>query len=272
MATDHVSDCKRLLRMYYLVTSVPVELTAMEADRFEGMRWKVFEHATSAVHLAETPIGLPHDTSLTFHDVPSLLTLARAALEGSLALQYVLLSPDPAERLFRTRVWTLGGFLERRNTATFTERGKAIRDSDLEEAGRLKQELLGDRVFKALPAKRQTEALAGKWRGPHKWHQIAGQVGYDVRFFTDAYSFLSGTAHSSGLAAFLAWKLKGVPAQREYARSAITHLKVPIAKVLLAYIGRFPHTKAMLDREPEEAELVNLCSQLDSGWSDASLT
>lgn len=89
MPTDNLDECRRLLRMYHLVAEAGkgVALGPEEDERFDGMLWKVFVHAATAVHLADTPIGFPHDPRKTYIDVPSLLTVTRAALEGAVAFK-----------------------------------------------------------------------------------------------------------------------------------------------------------------------------------------
>lgn len=266
MVADSLAECRRLLRMYWLVVEAGkgVTLSEGEDERFDGMIWKVFVHAATAVHLADTPVPLPHDPTKTYVDVPSLCTVTRAALEGAVALQYVMLSPDSAElRRFRVLVWKLGGFLDRKDMVAMTEEGERVKAEDAEAAEQLQAELRADPTFLDLDEKRQRDALKGNWRGPLSWVKTAEEVGYDAGTFADIYRFLSSVAHSSGLSAYLAWMLKGVDAQREHARRAISLLRVPVARVTLAYLRRFPSARGPLDAEPAEAELVELCASLD---------
>lgn len=160
-------------------------------------------------------------------------------------------------------MWKLGGFLERRDVLAITDEGKRIKADDAKEAENLRAKLRSDPVFLGLAEARQKAALKGAWRDPHSWPETAARVGYDLGFFSDTYRLLSSVAHSSGLSAFLAQMLRGVPAQRDYAAIATTVLRVPLAKTILAYVGRFPSARSPLDAEPDEAQLVDICATLD---------
>lgn len=121
-------DLASLLRLNYDLVEALVgkKLRDKRLRYSEGLAWKLFSHAATALHLVQngTKPDIP-DLEIDLVDWASIQVLARACTEAAIAFDYVFCRPvteDEAE--FRYFAWMLAGFVKRESFPVQTAAGR----------------------------------------------------------------------------------------------------------------------------------------------------
>ena len=263
-----LEDTRRLVELFRSILRAPIQITEAEDGLMQALCLKLMSHATTALRLAEEPTRMPSGQG-QFTDVGSVYALARTAYETALVLHFVFLVPESIAPSGRRRLrflrWDLAGYVQTEDWAATQPENAKLKQEYARAAEKIREALKKHDEFLKLPEKKQKgmgrvptqgDALKGKEWKEEKWWELAVEMGIKEGHFRPSYAFLSAWAHSDSLSA---GQLSNMPepARRVMASVALHHLAVPLAKTILAYGARFPHARAVLEKNPEDVEFVD---------------
>ncbi len=167
----------------------------------EGLVWKLFVHAATALHLVKngTKPNIP-DLEINFVDWASIQILARACAEVVIAFDYVFCEPttdDEAE--FRYLAWMLVGFVKRESFPVQTPEGKQQIAKDVKINAQMRGRIQKTVAFQALTERQKKTVLQGKNWHPNTSLSTMSQVVFGSLLGGPMYSFMSSHAHADAL-------------------------------------------------------------------------
>lgn len=278
-AQTALEDTRRLVELFRSTLRAPIEITEAEDGLMQALCLKLISHAATTIRLAEEPTRMPSGEG-QFTDVGSNYALARTAYETALVLHFVFLVPvsvvSPGKRWLRFLRWDLAGYVQTEEWAAIQPENAKRKQEYVKIACQIRDSIRKHAEFLKLPEKKQRgmgrvptqgDVLKGKAWKEEAWWELAAEMGIKQGHFRPSYAFLSAWAHSDSLSA---GQLSNMPepARRVMASVALHHLAVPLAKTILAYAARFPHARAVLEKNPEDVAFVDTLAS----FADIDLT
>ena len=234
--------------LYHIAGSMEGEhFTDERLRRCHEFAVKILLYGISGHTLAQGSSCKTPEGNLSVYDVPSILVIARAALETVGMFHHIFVETKSDPDLFNLRfaAWTLRGIRTRK---------RAVEPLDIEAVATLasdRQERLKQRVvlarspaFHRLPRKVKKEAWKGKqWPPSHKMDFMAA-AGFPGDLVKRTYGYLSDYVHAGGLAMLQLQQRSSLsPEDQEL---GLMVLKMAMARMIWLYAELFPQVKSAM--------------------------
>ncbi len=239
------------LNLTKIIQGEPIDKGSEWKNDAQMLSIKCAKSAISLNHLAGCLHVLQDERGqVEFIDHSSVAILGRSVFEASLALNYAFCHTSPEVREFRYLLWVYGGLFERSKITPLTEHGKERKSENEILLLQKKEEIINNPFFEKFDKNKKRNVISsGNWRPEHAWIDIAEMAGYDRKYFSNIYNFLSGHAHASYISVLQTRDAAySIDDQGRLSSSVRDMCAVVIAKLALDYVRIFPKAEvALLD-------------------------
>ena len=227
---------------------------------------KLFQHLGSLFHLARETIVPLGRINISYIDHASITVLARSAFETYLAFYYIFVAPPTVqEKLFRYKLWQLGGLLDRQRFSAFSDMAKGKAHLEKEMVDCLQEEIQAGPFYKQLDCEDQKKARQGKWRFNKSWTDLAKIAGFDRVYFEVVYCYLCSYAHTSYLSIVQIGQADSKETQGSLAETWLGLGLGLMSHFIFALVSIYPKAHIVLSNFPDALRTASIWNDIGRG-------
>lgn len=235
----------------------------------ENLSIKLFYHLGSLFYLTKgTKLPRLGGVEVEYIDNSTINVVARSAFETYLAFYYIFVAPTSnSEKIFRLKVWELGGLLDRQKFPASLEESKDKLREEKKRIELLVKDIQNNPIYKKQDTKRQKEAKKGKWRFQNTWGDLAEVACFNRSYFDSLYRYLSGYAHSGSLSSIqIEASAANRNSQLELAKTILGVGKVLMGHFIFSFVSIFSKANTVLGAYPDAAAIAEIWNGIGRDW------
>jgi hypothetical protein len=212
---------------------------------------KLFFHAATIYLLCQgTKVPVPYSVGgSNFYDFPSVIVLARAALETYLTMFEVFFEPATEDEFeFKHALWQLSGFVLREKFVATAPTPQSQINNQV-EIQKMRDRLRNTKTFTSLKSSEQKSVLKGIRK--RNWESIAKAAGFGEQTIRQIYSYQSGYVHADGLSGTQIFSLQTAKEQIEFIEINMRTVMIVLSKMIIQYAKKFPEAEVICRENPD---------------------